>query len=97
MSGTLRKSKNKSASNVNSMKMEINKGPVALSFATPRPSNFYRAAKAGNEKGMETMKRATNAQVATTWKKKRGAFCTAKSKGGRRKSKRKRRMEPFGL
>jgi hypothetical protein len=96
MSGTLRKSKNKSASNVNSMKMEINKGPVALSFATPRPSNFYRAAKAGNEKGMETMKRATNAQVATTWKKKRGAFCTAKSKGGRRKSKRKRRRKKGG-
>ena len=34
--------------------------------------------------------------MATTWKKKKGAFCTAKSKGGRRKSKRKRRRKKGG-
>ena len=68
---------------------------AVLSFATPRPSNFYRAAKVGNEKGLQTMRRATNAQVSTTWKKKKGAFSTAKStRGGRRrKSKRRRRRK----
>ena len=96
MSGTLRKSKNKSALNVNALALEISKEPAVLSFATPRPSNFYRAAKVGNEKGLQTMKRATNAQVSTRWKKKKGAFCTAKSKGGRRKSKRKIRRKKGG-
>ena len=91
MSGTLRKNEKKAALNVNAMKMEFNKEPATLSFATPRPSNFANAVTKKNWKGIETMKRATNAQVATTWKKKKGAFCTAKSKGGKRKSKRKTR------
>ena len=47
MSGTLRKKKENAALNVNALAMEISKEPVVLSFATPRPSNFYRAAKSG--------------------------------------------------
>ena len=74
MSGTLRKKKENAALNVNMLALEISKEPSVLSFATPRPSNFYRAAKVGNEKGLQTMRRATNAQVATTWKKKRVHF-----------------------
>ena len=92
MSGTLRKKKENAASNVNALALEISKEPVVHSTATPRPSNFLRAAEAGNEKGIELMLRLTKGQVATTWKKKKGAFSTAKSeRGGRRKSKRKTR------
>ena len=40
------------------------------------------------------MLRLTKGQVATTWKKKKGAFSTAKSgRGGRRKSKRVKWIE----